>query len=131
MTDLRSSRFALAGIEQSEIVTVAMVYGNLSQICFNCTQGSYAEAGAAACTLCEPGKYSEAFGIEAKDPSVCLPCRAGTQSAAGASACSDCLAGTYSLQGMTDLRASLYHELPAEHALRTARLCECGGWESG
>jgi hypothetical protein len=81
------------------IVTVATVYGNLSQFCFNCTRGSYAEAGAAACTLCEAGTYSTAFGIEATDASVCLECPAGTQSAAGASVCTDCIAGTYSLQG--------------------------------
>lgn len=113
---------------------VAMVYGNLSQICFNCTQGSYAEAGAAACTLCEPGKYSESFGIEAKDSSVCLPCRAGTKSAAGASACSDCMAGTYSLKGMTDVywASPLTEKTTAcEHVLRTTRVQEYGGGESG
>ena len=78
---------------------MSMVYGNLSQFCFNCTRGSYAEAGAAACTLCEAGTYSTAVGIEATDASVCLKCPAGTKSPAGASVCTDCIAGTYSLQG--------------------------------
>jgi len=89
--------FNVTGPALTDIMTIATIFKNVSSVCFNCTQGSYALVGAAVCTLCQAGKFSTAYGIEASDESVCLKCAAGTSSGAGASACSDCLAGTYSL----------------------------------
>ncbi|KAH8075060.1 hypothetical protein JL721_1049 [Aureococcus anophagefferens] len=73
-----------------------------------CPPGTYSTSGAASCTPCQPGSYTELAGqtdckfaepgffVAAAGASAQAPCPAGTDSTSAAVACSPCRAGYYS-----------------------------------
>ena len=72
-----------------------------------CEEGTYAPGGSAQCSVCPPGRYTEASGVS--QCLVCEPgfacqqgrrsiCPSGTAAGLGSSSCSACVDGTYSAQ---------------------------------
>ena len=62
-------------------------------MCFECSGGTFSEAGSSECTKCDGGTWSNTSAA------ACTDCDAGTYSGSGAEACTDCDAGKYSDDG--------------------------------
>lgn len=114
--------------------------------CLACQPGTYAQPGAAECSLCPAGTYREEEGavsdtqciscpkgswsstVAANTSAVCQPCPAGTASpsvgANSSSACAECKPGTYGPEGSPQCEPCLSGTYSSQSGLTSPSQCD-------